>query len=149
MHNIMNTYKNDISSLGAIIQVIVKQPMCDKCLLDNAQKLKPIETIAQIDTGADNSCISNNIATSLNLKPLVNNKIITVNSETETNSPKCGVGFLFNNIYLEIFCNVVDMSKQKGVEVLLGRDFLKYFIFEYNGIDNFFTLEYKSYDNNQ
>ena len=123
-----------LQKLGPVLQVILTNPFADEI---NAAP--PVVSDAMVDTGASCICVDNRAARELRLQKIAPTNLIAVGAS----HPSWLYAARVQAPELD-FDRIMQVCAPDGVRVtpriLLGRSFLQYFSFSFNGISGVFTF---------
>ena len=125
----MNAKQNQLKIYGYTIPIKVSHVLREK-------SSEVIEAYGLLDTGASSSCVDFQIVKDLRLKPIRKQENVTTPFSNKNETVfKCPLKFTFQEIDINIsaFYKPEHNLKLVGCKVLIGRDILQYFNFNWNG----------------
>lgn len=142
-HGQVNPAPFGLVNLGPLIPVTLAPTLeIAKALNSSGVQIKPIRADLMLDTGAQTTVIEDFFAQSLGLRPLRFRSIIGVSQKPELHpvyrmqisiSMKDSFGHDGVGVFVADVCGMPSPPKPTKHKGLLGRDFLRYFRFSYDG----------------
>ncbi len=135
--------QSNLRKHGPICRIILKpsEPTALK-LKAEKKKIPSVKVLALIDTGANTTAISQNIAQQLKLVPRGSAKVYTSHRSSEIRN-EFDVSLSFRRDIRWPVLRVLEANfRDHAIDCLIGRDVLQHGVLIYNGPENWVTLTF-------